>query len=144
MFLKWKFYLQVYSNARDDSGCRYAVINLCEHETLRYSTSTFNCCSFLISKHFLPLQDGRFNREVDIQTGYRTKALLCMPIKDASGDVVGVAQVINKQGEQCFTVTDEKVSARFGLMDNLLLIASVQHFRVQFSPTINHKSTADF
>ena len=34
-----------------------------------------------------------------------------MPIKDASGDVVGVAQVINKLGgEQCFTVNDEKVS----------------------------------
>lgn len=33
-----------------------------------------------------------------------------MPIKDASGDVIGVAQVINKLGgEQCFTVNDEKV-----------------------------------
>lgn len=57
------------------------------------------------------MQDDRFNRDVDIQTGYRTKALLCMPIKDASGDVVGVAQVINKLGgEQCFTGNDEKVS----------------------------------
>lgn len=37
-----------------------------------------------------------------------------MPIKDASGDVVGVAQVINKLGgEQCFTVNDEKVSINF-------------------------------
>lgn len=33
-----------------------------------------------------------------------------MPIKDASGDVVGVAQVINKQGDLCFTANDEKVS----------------------------------
>jgi hypothetical protein len=33
-----------------------------------------------------------------------------MPIKDASGDVVGVAQVINKLGgEQCFSANDEKV-----------------------------------
>lgn len=61
---------------------------------------------------FFSLQDARFNREVDIQTGYRTKALLCMPIKDAAGDVVGVAQVINKMGgEQCFTTYDEKVSS---------------------------------
>uniref|UniRef100_A0A182TKR1 GAF domain-containing protein n=1 Tax=Anopheles melas TaxID=34690 RepID=A0A182TKR1_9DIPT len=52
--------------------------------------------------------DERFNREIDVQTGYRTKALLCMPIKDASGDVVGVAQVINKQGDQCFSTADEK------------------------------------
>lgn len=34
-----------------------------------------------------------------------------MPIKDASGDVIGVAQVINKlSGEQRFTDNDEKVS----------------------------------
>lgn len=33
-----------------------------------------------------------------------------MPIKDSAGDVVGVAQVINKQGDQCFSVADEKVS----------------------------------
>lgn len=61
---------------------------------------------------FFPhLQDERFNREIDLVTGYRTKALLCMPIKDASGDVIGVAQVINKLGgEQCFTTIDEKVS----------------------------------
>ncbi|XP_058450116.1 dual 3',5'-cyclic-AMP and -GMP phosphodiesterase 11-like isoform X3 [Malaya genurostris] len=58
-------------------------------------------------------QDERFNREIDIQTGYRTKALLCMPIKDGSGDVVGVAQVINKQGDQCFTAIDEKVFAAY-------------------------------
>lgn len=58
------------------------------------------------------LQDERFNDEVDIQTGYRTKALLCMPIKDAAGDVIGVAQVINKLGgDQCFTTFDEKVSS---------------------------------
>lgn len=57
------------------------------------------------------LQDERFNDEVDTQTGYRTKALLCMPIKDAAGDVIGVAQVINKLGgDQCFTALDEKAS----------------------------------
>lgn len=33
-----------------------------------------------------------------------------MPIKDASGDVIGVAQVINKQGgDLSFTTNDEKV-----------------------------------
>ncbi|XP_055635245.1 dual 3',5'-cyclic-AMP and -GMP phosphodiesterase 11-like isoform X2 [Toxorhynchites rutilus septentrionalis] len=58
-------------------------------------------------------QDDRFNREIDVQTGYRTKALLCMPIKDVSGDVVGVAQVINKQGDQCFSSADEKVFAAY-------------------------------
>ena len=39
------------------------------------------------------LQDSRFNQEVDAKTGYRTKSLLCMAIKDKRGDVLGVAQV---------------------------------------------------
>lgn len=55
------------------------------------------------------LQDERFNRDIDVQTGYRTKALLCMPIKDAAGDVIGVAQVINKLNYERFSENDEKV-----------------------------------
>ena len=54
-------------------------------------------------------QDDRFNREIDLLTGYRTRALLCMPIKDSNGDVVGVAQVINKLNGESFTENDEKV-----------------------------------
>lgn len=33
-----------------------------------------------------------------------------MPIKDSSGDVIGVAQVINKMNGECFSEIDEKVS----------------------------------
>ncbi|CAG9827483.1 unnamed protein product [Diabrotica balteata] len=58
-------------------------------------------------------QDKRFNQEVDNRTGYRTKSLLCMPIKDTNGDVIGVAQVINKVGEQPFTKTDEEVFSKY-------------------------------
>lgn len=65
-------------------------------------------CVFLLW-HFFNPQDERFNRDIDLQTGYRTKALLCMPIKDSSGDVVGVAQVINKLSGERFSENDEKV-----------------------------------
>ncbi|XP_055837299.1 dual 3',5'-cyclic-AMP and -GMP phosphodiesterase 11-like isoform X1 [Episyrphus balteatus] len=58
-------------------------------------------------------KDNRFNCEIDSITGYRTKALLCMPIKDSSGDVIGVAQVINKLGGERFTENDEKVFASY-------------------------------
>ncbi|XP_068140375.1 dual 3',5'-cyclic-AMP and -GMP phosphodiesterase 11 isoform X2 [Drosophila tropicalis] len=58
-------------------------------------------------------QDERFNCEIDSLTGYRTKALLCMPIKDSSGDVIGVAQVINKVNGECFSEIDEKVFASY-------------------------------
>ncbi|KAI4457308.1 cyclic nucleotide phosphodiesterase [Holotrichia oblita] len=39
-------------------------------------------------------QDKRFNHDIDVLTGYRTRTLLCMPIKDTNGDVIGVAQVL--------------------------------------------------
>ncbi|XP_050476275.1 dual 3',5'-cyclic-AMP and -GMP phosphodiesterase 11-like isoform X2 [Bombus huntii] len=59
-------------------------------------------------------KDARFNREIDALTGYRTRALLCMPIKDCNGDVIGVAQVINKLGgESQFTTQDEKIFAGY-------------------------------
>ncbi|XP_044007181.1 dual 3',5'-cyclic-AMP and -GMP phosphodiesterase 11-like isoform X1 [Aphidius gifuensis] len=55
-------------------------------------------------------KDKRFNREIDLLTGYTTRNLLCMPIKDCSGNVIGVAQVINKLGDESqFTIQDEKI-----------------------------------
>ncbi|TNN07201.1 Dual 3',5'-cyclic-AMP and -GMP phosphodiesterase 11 [Schistosoma japonicum] len=41
--------------------------------------------------------DPRFNDSVDRVTGYRTRCLLCMPIKNVDGKVLGVALVINKK-----------------------------------------------
>ena len=50
--------------------------------------------------------DPRFDRSVDQRTGYRTKTLLTMAIKDAAGEVVGVLQALNK-AEGIFTSEDE-------------------------------------
>jgi len=41
-------------------------------------------------------QDPRFNPDVDKKSGYRTKTILCMPIRDSQNQVVGVLQMINK------------------------------------------------
>ena len=38
----------------------------------------------------------RFNSEIDYMTGYKTKTMMCSPIKDQHGAVIGVAQVKNK------------------------------------------------
>ncbi len=50
-------------------------------------------------------KDKRFNREVDQRTGYNTKSVLCAPIKTAKGEVIGVAQALNKK-EGRFTDED--------------------------------------
>jgi len=41
--------------------------------------------------------DKRFNPEIDKQTGYTTKSILCVPIKTVKGGVIGVAQTLNKK-----------------------------------------------
>jgi serine phosphatase RsbU (regulator of sigma subunit)/CRP-like cAMP-binding protein len=40
--------------------------------------------------------DARFNPEVDKKTGYHTKTILCMPMKNKDGEIVGVFQLFNK------------------------------------------------
>jgi adenylate cyclase len=40
--------------------------------------------------------DPRFHRNVDEQTGYATTSLACAPIKNAKGDTIGVAEMLNK------------------------------------------------
>ncbi|XP_033643907.1 dual 3',5'-cyclic-AMP and -GMP phosphodiesterase 11-like isoform X2 [Asterias rubens] len=62
-------------------------------------------------------EDPRFNCEIDLQTGYKTRSMLSMPIKAPLGEVIGVAQVINKIGSkdrhEAFTDSDEKVFAQY-------------------------------
>jgi len=41
-------------------------------------------------------EDPRFDRSVDQRTGYRTRSMLCVPLKNALGESVGVVQAINK------------------------------------------------
>jgi putative ABC transport system ATP-binding protein len=49
-----------------------------------------------------------FNPDVDRETGYRTRNILCVPIADRSGQVFAVAQLLNKRGDRCFEETDEE------------------------------------
>jgi len=49
-----------------------------------------------------------FNREVDSNTGYVTRNMICAPIRTVKGEIIGVAQVLNKrEGE--FTREDLKL-----------------------------------
>jgi signal transduction histidine kinase len=52
--------------------------------------------------------DPRFNQAVDRQTGYRTKTILCMPVRNKEGTIVGVLQVLNKR-VGVFTPADEEM-----------------------------------
>lgn len=45
-----------------------------------------------------PYDDPRFNPEVDHKTGYVTRSILCIPVTNTSGRVIGAFQAINKRG----------------------------------------------
>ena len=57
-------------------------------------------------------KDKRFNNEVDQETGYKTKSMICCPVKTVNGDVIGVIQLLNKK------------KGRF-TKDNLILVDAI-------------------
>ena len=50
--------------------------------------------------------DPRFNQETDHRTGYRTRNILCAPMRNKHEEVIGVLQVLNKL-DGAFTAEDE-------------------------------------
>ena len=56
-------------------------------------------------------QDKRFNSNFDRKSGYRTNTILCGAIQADGGDIVGVLQLINKEGNGAFNDEDEDIMA---------------------------------
>jgi putative ABC transport system ATP-binding protein len=57
--------------------------------------------------------DPRFNQDVDRQTGYHTRSILSLPVKDQGGKVFAVAQLLNRRDGQPFDEGDEQRFANF-------------------------------
>jgi HD-GYP domain-containing protein (c-di-GMP phosphodiesterase class II) len=69
--------------------------------------------------------DPRFNRTFDTATSYRTRSMLCVPMRTAKGEVVGVIQALNSSAG-AFTSEDEELltalgSQAGGAIENALL-----------------------
>lgn len=69
-----------------------------------------------------------FYRGVDEATGFRTRNILCFPIKDDNG-VVGVAQLCNKK-DGAFDYFDEEVANAFGIYCGLSIVHSLMYKRI--------------
>ncbi|MEO6259439.1 MAG: SpoIIE family protein phosphatase, partial [Thermoanaerobaculia bacterium] len=69
--------------------------------------------------------DPRFHREIDKKTSFRTAAILCAPVLDSKGRLLGVIESINKATAARFDEQDEK------LMDALAAHAAVAIQRAQ-------------
>ncbi|MEB3229381.1 MAG: GAF domain-containing protein, partial [Leptolyngbyaceae bacterium] len=65
-------------------------------------------------------EDPRFDPTTDQRTGYRTHNILCMPVFDSSGELIGVTQLINKkQGN--FNYSDEEFMEAFNVQAGIAL-----------------------
>ena len=76
-------------------------------------------------------ENANFNQAIDKKTGYRTKAILCMPIK-SDDKVIGVLQLINKlSGSGVFTLEDEDVMQIFLSIAGPILAESNLYEQIQ-------------
>ncbi|MEG3879340.1 GAF domain-containing protein [Microcoleus sp. herbarium7] len=64
--------------------------------------------------------DPRFDPTTDRQTGYRTQTVLCMPVYNAKGELIGVTQLINKH-QGSFTNSDEEFLRAFNSQAGMAL-----------------------
>jgi signal transduction histidine kinase len=88
--------------------------------------------------------DPRFNPEVDKRTGYRTRNILCAPMRNARGQVIGVFQVLNKRGGD-FSALDEQLLASLSsqaavAVENAQLYDEVQRAYTQLQTLDRMKS----
>lgn len=64
--------------------------------------------------------DPRFDPSTDQKTGYQTRNILCMPVYNAKGELIGVTQLINKN-QGSFTNSDEKFLLAFNAQAGIAL-----------------------
>jgi adenylate cyclase len=84
--------------------------------------------------------DNRFDQSTDRRTGYRTKSILCGPVKDMKGDTVGVIQVINKKAGNIFDPGDEALFKAFAYQTAI----AVENFHLYSKMAISHQHMAIF
>lgn len=56
--------------------------------------------------------DERFNQSIDEETGYRTEKILAVPVRNRSGQIIGVSEVLNRRDSN-FTHSDAAVLQAF-------------------------------
>ena len=79
-------------------------------------------------------QDQRFDQSTDKATGYRTRNILCGPVRNLEGEIVGVIQVINKN-HGSFTSADEELFRAFAYQTAI----AVENFRLYRRVLASHE-----
>ena len=80
-------------------------------------------------------KDKRFDNTVDVRTGYKTQSILCVPIRNAKGELIGVAQALNKKVGK-FTKQDRELFAAITTqgalgLESMALVERMKRIREQ-------------
>lgn len=91
--------------------------------------------------------DPRFNKEIDLLTNYKTHSLMCIPIFGPNGEIIGVANMINKQEPEeaqllGFSDADLKLFQDFAVFCGLalhkaLMINEIETHRARLAITMD-------
>ncbi len=60
-----------------------------------------------------PYSHPDFNPQIDRETGYRTRSILCMPLRDRKKNLFAVVQILNRNDGEPFDQHDEKSFLEF-------------------------------
>ncbi|HXX36475.1 MAG TPA: GAF domain-containing sensor histidine kinase [Thermodesulfobacteriota bacterium] len=118
---------------RTDELCSIVALGIAG-EVIRISSSAGLIGHCFLTGETINLEDAyrdkRFNKEVDLKTGYHTRSALCMPLYSRSGSRSGVIQLLNKK-EGLFTKEDEAFLQTFGNNASVFIeMAQLQRARI--------------
>ncbi|XP_046417242.1 cGMP-dependent 3',5'-cyclic phosphodiesterase-like isoform X2 [Neodiprion virginianus] len=80
-----------------------------------------------------------FYRGIDEVTGFKTRNILCFPIRDEKG-IIGVAQLCNKMDGLYFDVCDEEVATAFSIYCGISIMHSIVYKKIQDAQARNKLS----
>nr|XP_034971256.1 cGMP-dependent 3',5'-cyclic phosphodiesterase [Zootoca vivipara] len=79
-----------------------------------------------------------FYRGVDDSTGFRTRNILCFPIKDENQEVIGVAELVNKINGPWFSKFDEDLATAFSIYCGISIAHSLLYKKVHEAQYRSH------
>ncbi|KMQ96414.1 cgmp-dependent 3 -cyclic phosphodiesterase-like protein, partial [Lasius niger] len=80
-----------------------------------------------------------FYRGIDEATGFKTRNILCFPIRDEKG-IVGVAQLCNKINGLYFDAFDEQIATAFSIYCGISIMHSIVYKKMQDAQARNKLS----
>lgn len=66
-------------------------------------------------------EDSRFDRTNDESSGYRTRSILCMPLRGHTGEIIGAIEALNKRDAGHYDADDEELLQAFASLAGMCL-----------------------